>query len=203
MALCVPEMCFWPAKTRKILEVFEMHTCPWPGARIWFRHKRKKLVTASLLLHCIDGYSCLRYWNELFTAVFQVLDWNFLVLHFDGNVCNWNPKVIWPRKDWFWIFCWKMASFVDLLTVWTEICKNCSIVIFFDDMKFFQCLVWEVFWFVFWKRLYFLAIGVCNIEWWAFAMHCNFIYYVCASSLLALPQVMIDFRQDCITCERR
>ena len=29
-------------------------------------HKLRKLVTASLLLHCIDGYSCLRCWNELF-----------------------------------------------------------------------------------------------------------------------------------------
>ena len=86
------------------LELFEMHLCHWPGGQIWFRHKWKKLVTASLLLHCIDGYSCLRYWNEFFSAVFQVLDWSFLVLHFYGNVCNWIPKVIWPGMDWFWGF---------------------------------------------------------------------------------------------------
>ena len=36
-----------------------------------------------------------------FSAVFQVSDWSFLVLHFDGNVCNWIPKVIWPSMDWF------------------------------------------------------------------------------------------------------
>ena len=47
---------------------------------------------------------CLRYWNEFFAAVFQVLDWSFLVLHFEGNVCNWIPKMIWPRMDWFWVF---------------------------------------------------------------------------------------------------
>ena len=41
---------------------------------------------------------------SFFSAVFQVLDWSFLVLHFDGNVCNWIPKVIWPRIDWFWGF---------------------------------------------------------------------------------------------------
>ena len=104
VALRVPEMCFWPAKTGKNLELFEMHTCPWSGAQLWFRHKWGKLVTASLLLDCIDWYSCLRYWNEFFAAVFQVLDWSFLVLHFDENVCNWIPKVIWPRMDWFWGF---------------------------------------------------------------------------------------------------
>ena len=37
---------------------------------------------------------------RFFSAVFQVLDWSFLVLHFYGNVCNWIPKVIWPRMDW-------------------------------------------------------------------------------------------------------
>ena len=35
-------------------------------------------------------------------AVFQVLEWSFLVLLLDGNVCNWIPKVIWPWMDWFW-----------------------------------------------------------------------------------------------------
>ena len=30
-------------------------------------------------------------------------------------------------------------------------------------------------------------------------MHCNFASYVCASSLPAFPQIMIGFRQDCIT----
>ena len=112
-ALRVPEMCFWPAKTRKNLELFEMHTCHWPGAQIWFRHSWGKLATASLLLDCIDWYTWPPYWNEFFAAVFQVLDWSFLVLHFDGKVCNWILKVIWPRMDWFWgfllengFFCW-------------------------------------------------------------------------------------------------
>ena len=39
-----------------------------------------------------------------FSAVFQVLGRSFLVLHFDGNVCNWIPKVIWPRMDRFCSF---------------------------------------------------------------------------------------------------
>ena len=39
---------------------------------------------------------------RFFSAVFHVLEWSILLLHFDGNVCNWFPKVIWPRMDWFW-----------------------------------------------------------------------------------------------------
>ena len=141
-----PKICFWPAKSRKNLELFEMHTCLWPGAQIWRRHKWRKLVTGSLLLHCIGGCSCLRYWNEFFSTVFQVLDWCFLVLHFDGNVCNWISKVIWRLLDWFWSFCRKMASFVDFVSVWTKVCKNCSIDIFLDDIIFFRRLGWGAFW---------------------------------------------------------
>ena len=68
VALRVPEMCFWPAKTRKNFELFEMLTCLWPAAQIWFRHKWKKLVTASLLVLYFVWYSCLRYWNEFFLS---------------------------------------------------------------------------------------------------------------------------------------
>ena len=32
--------------------------------------------------------------------MFQVLDWKIFVLHCDGNVCNWIPKVIWPWMYW-------------------------------------------------------------------------------------------------------
>ena len=117
VALCVPEMCFWPAKIGKNLELFEMHTRLWPGAQICFGHKWRKLVTASLLLLCIDWYGCLSYWNEFFPAVFQVLNWSFLVLHFDGNVCNWIPKVIWQRMDWFRAFLLENGFFQGL-QVW-------------------------------------------------------------------------------------
>ena len=62
--LRVPEMRYWPAKNRKNLELFEMHTCHCPGAQIWFRHKWRKLVTASLSLPCIGWFCCLRCRNE-------------------------------------------------------------------------------------------------------------------------------------------
>ena len=70
VALCVPEICFWPAKARKNLDLFEMHTFHWPGGQVWFGHTWKNLVTASLLLHCYDVYSCLRYSNEFYLLCF-------------------------------------------------------------------------------------------------------------------------------------
>ena len=54
-----------------------------------------------------------------FSAVFQVLDWSFFVLHFYGNVCNWMPKVIWPRMDWFWGFLLENFFFR-----WLHICMD-------------------------------------------------------------------------------
>ena len=71
-----------------------------------------------------------------FLAVFQVFYWSFLVLHFDGNVCNWIPKAIWPRMDWSWGFLLENDFFRDLITVWTENCNNCLIAVLFWRHQF-------------------------------------------------------------------
>ena len=73
-----------------------------------------------------------------FSAMFQVLDWSFLVLHFFENFCNWIPKLIWPRADWFWIFCWKLASLVDFISVRTKICYICSYFFLFWSLQIFS-----------------------------------------------------------------
>ena len=89
---------------------------------------------------------CFLYWwvqlppllEWVFSAVFQVLDWSLLVFNFYGNVCNWIPKVIWPRMDWFWGFLLKNGFFR-----WFHICMdwnlqqllNCS---FFWRHQFFS-----------------------------------------------------------------
>ena len=140
MALRLPEVCFWPAKTRKSLELFEMHTCLWPGAQIWFRHKWSKLVTASVLLHFIGGYSCLRYWNEFFSAVFFVFDWSFLVLRFDRNVCNWIPKVIWPWMDWFWGFLLETGFFR-----WFNMCMDWNLQEMLNSYSFLTISIFSIF----------------------------------------------------------
>ena len=151
VALRVPEMCFWPAKTSKNLEFFEMHTCHWPAAQIWFRYKWRKLLTASLSLPCIDVYSCLRFGMSFFSALFQVLNWRFLVLHFDGNVCNWISKVIWRRMGWFWGFMMKNGFFR-----WFHICTDWNLqellkyyfflptTNLFDSLRGFLVCSWNV-----------------------------------------------------------
>ena len=116
-----------------------MHSCHWPGAGIWLRQERK-LVTASLSLHFIDGYKCFRYWNEVFYAVFQVLDWSFLVLHFDGSVCIWIPKVIWPWMDWFWCFLFKNGLFR-----WSHIYKDWKLKELFNYYSFWRLRILSTF----------------------------------------------------------
>ena len=36
---------------------------------------------------------------SFFSAVFQALDGSSLILHYDGNVCNWISKVILPSME--------------------------------------------------------------------------------------------------------
>ena len=165
MALWVPEMCFWSAKTRRNLELFEMHTWLWPAAQICFRQKWWKLVTASLLLLFIDGCSCLHYWNEFFSAVFHVLEWSF-------SYCTMTETFAIGFQKWFdhecidyGNFCWKMACFVEFISVWTEIGKNWWTDIpfwrhdFFSMFRLRSILVCSL------KMLFFFVVGFCNINW--------------------------------------
>ena len=111
-----------------------MHTCLWPAAQIWFRHKWRKLFTTSLLLHCFDGYSCLRYWNEFFSCV------SCFRLKF-SRIAPWRERLQLDSKSdstTNGLILQKMASFVDLISVWTRICKNCSIVVLFWRHQFFS-----------------------------------------------------------------
>ena len=138
MALRVPEMCFWPAKTRKSLNflrcIYVIDLVLKYGSDINEGNWLQLLFYFIVLMGTVASVIGMSF----FSAVFQVLDWSFLVLHFYGNVCNWIPKVIWPRMDWFWGFCWKMASFVGFISVWSEICKKCSIVILFWRHQIFS-----------------------------------------------------------------
>ena len=150
-------------RLEKNLEVFEMHTCHWPGAQIWFKHKWGKLVTASLLLDFIDWYSCLRYWNEFFQLwfrfYFEVLSYCSLTETFAIGFQKWLDH------EWidFGVFCWELASLVDFISVRTEICKRCSIVILFWRHQIFS---------VFSLR----GILVCSLKMFLTFSH-RFLYY--------------------------
>ena len=69
---------------------------------------------------------------SFFSAVFQVLDWIFLVLHFDGNVCNWIPEVIRSRRDQFWGFLIKNGFFR-----WLHICMDWNLKGLLNCYSFF------------------------------------------------------------------
>ena len=147
MALRVPELCFSLAKTRSNLELFEMQTCHWPGAQICFRHKWTPLVTAPLLLHFIDGYSCLRCWNEFFSAVFQVLDWSFFGISLLRKRLQMDSKCDLTTNGLilgFFVRKWlpSLTSYLYGL----KSARYAQLLFFFDRIKLFRCLVWGVFW---------------------------------------------------------
>ena len=166
IALSISKKYFWPAKTRKNPKLLEMHTCLWPGAQMCFRQKWRKLATPSLLLHCIDGYSCLRYWNEIFSRLFQV---------FQIEVCS---SALWRKRL-------QLGSKSDLTTTgffveyYIRIClvsstsylnglkygRDAHLIYCFNDIKFFRCLVWDVFWSVLQKCFYLFAKRFCGIVW--------------------------------------
>ena len=110
VALRVPEVCFWPAKTRKNLNfsrcihVFDLvlEYCSDLNERNW-----QQLLFYFIVLMA----SCLGYWIGFLSSVFWVSDWRFLVLHFRGNVCKWIPNMIWSQMDWFLFFLLLYASF--------------------------------------------------------------------------------------------
>ena len=166
VALPVPHTCFCPAKTRKTLYFFEMYTCLWPGAQIWFRHNWRKLVTGSLLLHCIDGYSYRRYWNKVFFSCVSSFRLKF------SPIALWRKRLQLDSKSdlttnglilGFFAIKW-------LLSLTSYLCglksaRDAQMLFYFDDINFFRCLVWGVLWSVLWKWFYFSAIGFCNMDW--------------------------------------
>ena len=101
VALRVPEMCFWPAKIKKSLNFLRcIHVLDLVlnyGSDINERNWLHLLFCFFVLLGIVASVIGMSF----FSAVFLVLNWSFLVMHFYGNVCNWIPKAIWPRMDWF------------------------------------------------------------------------------------------------------
>ena len=146
VALRVPEMCFWSAKSRKSLNFLRcIHVI---GLVLNYGSDINEGNWLQLLFYFIAllGIVASIIGMSFFIAVFQVLDWNFLVLHINGSVCNWIPKVIWPRLCHFWRFLWDFASFRRL-----HICMDWNLhevlnCYFFDDINFFRWLFWGLFW---------------------------------------------------------
>ena len=128
----MPEMYFWPAKTRKSLNFLGC------------------IHVIDLVLKCgsdIDQGNWLQllfYFIVLMGTVASIFGMSFF---FSSVSCfrlkffriallrkrlQLDSKSDLTTNGLIWVFfCWKMASFVDLTSVWTEFCKICSIVILF------------------------------------------------------------------------
>ena len=126
----------------------------------------------------LKGYGCLRYWTEFSSAVFQDLNWVFLVLHFDGNVCSWIPKVIWPRMDWYWGFLWENGFLRRL-----HICMDWIVHEFLNCYSFLTTSFFPMF--------SLRGILVCSLkllvlcsdrtfkeQFIRLGMHCNYTFYI-------------------------
>ena len=90
----MPEVCFCPAKTRKTLIflrcLYVIDLVLNYGSDINERNWLQPLFYYFVLMGNVASVIAMSF----FSAVFQVLDRSFLVLHFYRNVCNWIPKVI-------------------------------------------------------------------------------------------------------------
>ena len=147
------------------MEPIDAHACWWPCACLNCVSGLRKLEKTLNFLRCIHVIDLeLEYasdinernWLQLlfyfivlnsviasnigqsfFSAVSQVLDRSFLVLHFDGNVCNWIPEVIWPRMGWFWGF-----LLGDGFLRWLHICMDWNLQ---ELLSYFYFLTTSIF----------------------------------------------------------
>ena len=110
MALRLPEMCFWLAKTRKNLKllrgihVFDLvlKFCSDVNERNWLQILFYFIVLMGIVAS-VTGMS--------FFHLFHVLGWSCLALQRHRNVLNWNPKLIWSQMYWFLFSLLVYASF--------------------------------------------------------------------------------------------
>ena len=71
VALRVSEVGFWPGKTGKNLEILRCTHVSGLFLKYSSDINEKKLATASLLLRCVDSYSCLGYLSEFLYVYFK------------------------------------------------------------------------------------------------------------------------------------
>ena len=151
MGLVNPPARWWPCaclkrvyglRRLKKLELFEMLTSLRPGAHILFRHKWRKLTKASffyliVLMNIVGSV----IGNKLFSSVFLVLDWNFVVLQCHGTFAIGIRN--WFDHDWvvFVSFLLEFASFrqFHICVDWTlhEFLNYYSFFLF-GDIKFLR-----------------------------------------------------------------
>ena len=124
----------------------------------------------------------------------------FFVLQCHRNVCNWTPKL--NCLGYFGVFCRNMSHFVNFLSAWIKMCKNCSNVSLFCWHR----IIWIL-------SLRGILAGSLNVPlhftlrfseayWWAPANRFNFTSYVRSSSVVALSQLVMLFWPSYNICNK-
>ena len=101
---------------------------------------------------------------SFFSAVFRVLDWSFLILHFDWNVCNWIPK--WFDHEWidFEVFVGKWLLSLTSYPLGLKTSKIAQLFVFFWRHQFFSKFTLRGILVCSLKMLFILALGFCNMD---------------------------------------
>ena len=129
VALPKKEMCFWPAKTRKNLDFFEMHTSLEPGAQ--------KLL--SFHSRCVSEKSCIVCCNEFFISVSGFILKLSSIALFRKRLQLDSESGLTTNGLILEFLVGVLLVFVDFISAWTEIFMNCSIVfLFLTTSSFFN-----------------------------------------------------------------
>ena len=101
----VPQVCFWPAKNGRnlislrcihVLDLLLLKFCSDINEEISIQVLFHFTVLVNIVASFI-GTSYFHLWVGFWVEVFSYCTFN-------GNVCNWLPKLIWPRMHCFWSF---------------------------------------------------------------------------------------------------
>ena len=144
VALCVTELCFWPAKTRinsnflRCIHVFDLvlKYCSDKTEGNWLQLVFYFLVLTDVVASVIGMSFFIYVWG--FRLKFSRIAVSRKRLQLDSKTDLITNGLI------FVFFCWYMPRFVDFMSAWTKFCKKCSTVILFWRHKVFS-IAWGVF----------------------------------------------------------
>ena len=146
MALRVPEMCFWPAKTRKSLNflrcIYVIDLVIKHGSDINERNWLQLLFYFIVLMGIsasVIGLSFFSYVSGFRLKFSSIELWRKRLQLDSKSDLTTNGLIL-----GFFVRKWLLSLTSYLYGV--KLARNAQLLFFFDDIKFFRCFVWGVFW---------------------------------------------------------
>ena len=150
MALCVPEMCFWPAKTRKILNflrcihVFDLVLKYGSDIkeRVWLQLLFYFIVLMGIVASVIgmSFFSCVSGFRLKFS---RIALWLKRLQLDSNNDLTTNGLIL-----GFFVGKWLLPSTYYIIYMDWNLQELLNCYFFLTTSNFFDVFVWEVFWFV-------------------------------------------------------